>query len=169
MNTKLTPQDHDTHPEAADDRKPSRRLVAGGLAALAALAATGVLRYRTNRGGTTPPTTGFDLDLSQHLITDTDLIAYDQVGTLPIELERGKAITTGPDDLIYVLGDQAIHVLNFDGTRQEVIHLVGAPPLSFAVAPMDHKTPARLYVATINGIDVLDSDRQVVAHWPLAR
>lgn len=95
---------------------------------------------------------------------DPALICYEQAREIPVAMRKLRALAVGPDNRIYVGGDQVIHVLDSSGAKQSEITL-DAPPRCLAVGPADHAFPGRLYVGMDDHVEVYGADGLREATW----
>jgi hypothetical protein len=66
----------------------------------------------------------FEYDIESYKKTDADLVHYIEVGRIPIELQTVSGVSVGPDDRVYVSGDNSILIFNRDGTPHSAISMV---------------------------------------------
>jgi hypothetical protein len=95
---------------------------------------------------------------------DPALIQYEQSREIPIAMREVRALAVGPDERIYVGGDQAIHVLKPDGTKAAEIPL-GGQPRCLAVGSPEHAFPGRLYVGMKDHVEVFDAGGAPLGAW----
>jgi len=60
----------------------------------------------------------FAYDIKSYEASGADLVHYSEVGRIPIELPKVSGIAVGPEDRIYVSGNDSVHVFNSDGTMR---------------------------------------------------
>jgi DNA-binding beta-propeller fold protein YncE len=60
----------------------------------------------------------FAYDIKSYKTSGADLIHYAEVGSIPIELPMVSGIAIGPDNRIYVSGNDSVLILDSDGTKQ---------------------------------------------------
>lgn len=106
----------------------------------------------------------FQYDLEPYQKTDPALIGYQQTARIALGLVFPRAVAVGPEDRVYVAGDQAVHVHAPGGARLRQIGLA-EKPWSMAVGGAEHKHPGRIYVGLRNRIAVLDPDGKLLATW----
>lgn len=106
----------------------------------------------------------FAMDLSSLYDVDPDLIQYAQTGEIQLTLDDVRSIAVGPNDQIYVAGDQSVQVLSADGSAVATIGTEGMPQC-LAIAFGEQASPGRVYVGTGNRIEVFDADGTPVAVW----
>jgi hypothetical protein len=104
------------------------------------------------------------IDLHQAVTFDPALLQYHEVIRFDVPAQEVVAVAVGPDDRIYVAGDQTVHVFGPDGTPQRSIRVEGHPTC-LAVGGETHFEPGRVYVGTGQQIEVIDADDQPVAVW----
>jgi hypothetical protein len=95
---------------------------------------------------------------------DPALIEYEQTGEFPVRMEEVRALATGPDDRIYVAGDQAIRVFDPAGEKRWEITL-GGQPACLAVGGAEHAFPGRIYVAVGRRVEVFDAEGMPLLTW----
>lgn len=64
----------------------------------------------------------FAYDIKSYKASGADLIHYSEVGRIPIELPMVSGIAVGPDDRIYVSGNDSVIVFNNDGPMRSSFH-----------------------------------------------
>jgi len=106
----------------------------------------------------------FDYQIESYKNIDPALIRYDRVHEIATGLKEARAVAIGPEDGIYVAGDQAIRVFEPDGTLRQEIAL-DAPPRCLAVAGAEHVHPGRIYVGMQRHVEVLDERGKPAASW----
>ncbi len=102
----------------------------------------------------------YNYDISRYKRTDPALIQYAETGGFPTSFVEARAIAVGPDDRIYVAGDQAVHVFHADG-RWLAARRVEGPPDCLTV-----DTAWRAYVGMRDHVEVYDEDSKRLAVWP---
>ncbi len=131
--------------------------------------AVGVACYalaRTNPwaiGGSGLPDT-FTLDLKSFVEVDPALIHYEQSAEIPVAMENVRAIAVGPNNEIYVAGDQAVHVLKSEGAKHSIIEVKGTPTC-LAVGAADHAKPGRIYIGVGRRIEIFSPAGEPVGAW----
>lgn len=108
----------------------------------------------------------FERDLQRQLAVDTTKVLYRAERQLALPFDGAQAIATGPENRIYVSTQQAVHILDFEGSPQGELSLQ-APPTSLAVGGKGHITPGQVYVATETAIEVFDAKQERLATWRL--
>jgi len=63
----------------------------------------------------------FEYDIESFKKSGTDLVHYTEVGRIRIELQNVSGVSVGPDDRIYVSGDNSILIFNRNGTVHSAI------------------------------------------------
>jgi sugar lactone lactonase YvrE len=106
----------------------------------------------------------FQLDLDRQFAVDPNLIHYSLASEFPLALKDVRGIASGPEDRIYVAGDQAIQIFQPDGKIEATVSLGGVPSC-LAVAGGSHADPGQMYVAVGGQIHVLDTAGKVVRQW----
>lgn len=159
------------YPAHENSKSQGHRLAARGLIAtvivlLAGLATFVLLRADFWRGGTGDRQTSFALNLTDQVTIDPQLIDYQQIASIELTMQQLRAIASGPQDKIYVAGDQAIHIFGAGGEPKDVV-ILDSQPQCIAVGGSDQAEPGRLFVGSSDGIKILGADHQVNASWPL--
>lgn len=148
---------------------------------VAILAVTGVDRLGQKGSGLSD---AFDYSIEAYRHVDPALIRYKQVQEIPTGMQEARAVAIGPEDQIYVAGDQAIYVFapdagrigNPSGPAVERIDNPSGPaprrkieleaaPRCLAVAGAGNAHPGRIYVGMDNHVQVLDEHGQPTATW----
>jgi hypothetical protein len=96
---------------------------------------------------------------------DPALIAYRQTAEIDVSMQQPRALAVGPNDTIYVGGDQAVHAFDADGTPRERTSL-SAPPRCLAVGGPGDAAPGRLYAGMQDHVVTLDTPAASPAAWP---
>jgi len=96
---------------------------------------------------------------------DPELIHYEQTHLFAVEMQQVHAVAVGPDDRIYVGGDQSCRV--FSGVDHSVRLDVPlqAEPTCLAVAGSESAVPGRVYVGMKDRVEAFDADGKPVATW----
>ena len=92
----------------------------------------------------------FVYDISAFEHTDPALLLYSEVSQIPTGMQEPKCIAIGPNDTLFIGGDQAVKIFSKDGTPQTVIALPAKPN---ALAPAEQ---GRLLVALKDHIEAYD-------------
>ena len=74
----------------------------------------------------------FEYDIEDFKKIDPDMIHFSETSRIIVEMDNVYGIAAGPDDGIYVSGDDSVFVFNIDGTARSVI-AVDSPVLCLAV------------------------------------
>jgi hypothetical protein len=106
----------------------------------------------------------FQYDLEPYQKTNPALVGYAQTARIPVGLVLPRAVAVGPEDRVYVAGDQAVHVHAPGGARLRQINLPDKP-WSLAVGGVEHKYPGRIYVGLRNRIGVFDPEGKLLSTW----
>lgn len=117
--------------------------------------------YRSQRGNRLPPS--FNYELKPYAV-DPALVKYRQTAEIPLALRQARAVAVGPDDRVYVAGDQAIVAFDASGSRVAEIALEEAPQC-LAVGGSQHATPGRLYVGMASHVEVYEPGGKRLAAW----
>jgi hypothetical protein len=73
----------------------------------------------------------------------------------------------GPEDRVYVAGDQAVAVFQPDGTPHTVLGTQGQPRC-LAVGGAGHVLPGNIYIGTEKGIEIFSPTGEAQDVWPVA-
>ncbi|WP_182868172.1 NHL repeat-containing protein [Rhodopirellula sp. JC639] len=106
----------------------------------------------------------FTMDFSRVYDVDPALIQYEQTREFSVSMAQPRGISVGPEDQIYVAGDQTVGVYRPDGTTLAMIPTEGRPSC-LAVGNDQHVAPGHIYVGSGNRIEVFDDDGSRVATW----
>ena len=106
----------------------------------------------------------FDYKIEEYKRVDPALILYDQTHQFATEMSRPRAVAAGPDDRIYVAGDEALGIFDADGSLESKIDL-GDSPYCLAVAGAQHAAKGRVYVGTKDRVLLLDADGRSNGSW----
>jgi len=131
--------------------------------------AVGVACYaiaRTNPWGTggSGLSETFTLDLTELIKIDPALIQYEQSCEFSVAMEDVRAIAAGPNQKIYVAGDQVVHVFHPDGSKDIVIDVDGVVR-SLAVATSEHANTGRIFVGVGRQVKLFDADGTPAGAW----
>jgi hypothetical protein len=106
----------------------------------------------------------FQLDLDDQWRVAEGLLGFRQAEEIPLDIDEAHAIATGPNNRLYVSGNQVIHVYQPDGQLVRQISTQGTPKC-LAVGTGDHVAPERLYAGSDDGVQVFDEKGELVATW----
>ena len=95
---------------------------------------------------------------------DPALIQYEETLQFTVGMKEVRALAAGPEDRIYVGGDQAVAVYDAQGTRQSEIALDDRP-FCLAVGDAEHAFPGRIYVGMQHRVEVCDPQGKRLATW----
>ncbi len=107
--------------------------------------------------GTEPNPFAYDVERLRK--TDPKLIKYEQVGHFPCPNPLPRRITVGPDDHLYIAADNAVSVLDREGTRIKDIDL-GTAARCVAVAG-----DGTIYAGARDHVEVFDPKGKRLASW----
>lgn len=66
----------------------------------------------------------FEYDIESFKKSDADLVQYTEVGRIRVELQTVFGVSVGPDDRIYVSGDDSILIFEKDGTLHAELSMI---------------------------------------------
>ena len=135
----------------------------GGLV-LAGIVATAAVLVWVDPWGRLAGTEGRDGEFQRPRQIDPALIQYEQIGEIRLPMEQARALAVGPDDRVYVGGENAIHVFEPDGTRHSEISLSGRPTC-LAVGGKEHRFPGRVYAGMTDHVEVVHVDGTTKKSW----
>ncbi|UCE22099.1 MAG: hypothetical protein JSV46_07780, partial [Candidatus Aminicenantes bacterium] len=101
----------------------------------------------------------FEYDIERFKQSDADLVHYTEVGRIPLELQNVFGVSIGPDDRIYVSGDNSIFIFEKDGTFHSEIHI--ADPVFCLSVDRNHD----LYLGMADHVEIYDRRGQRKACW----
>lgn len=117
--------------------------------------------YRSQRGNKLPPSFSYELKPDT---VDPALVKYQQTAEIPLAMRQARAVAVGPDDRVYVAGDQAIVAFDASGSRIAEIALEDQPRC-LAVGGSQHIAPGRLYVGMNAHVEVYEPTGKRTAAW----
>jgi hypothetical protein len=106
----------------------------------------------------------FEYSLADVKKIDPALIQYRQTGEIALALKQPRGIAAGPEDQIYVAGDNLVQVFAPGGVERTEFAL-SDEPRCLAVAGPHHVAPGRIYVGMKSRVEVLDPGGKRVAAW----
>lgn len=129
-----------------------------------AVAAWAVLRMDpwAERGGGLSERFEFNADGYQR--ADPALIKFQEQGSFSTELNAVRGLAVGPDDRVYVAGENAVRVFDRDGKRLSEMPIKGEPTC-LAVGGAEHAHPGRLYVGAGNRVFLFDPQGAASGTW----
>ncbi len=101
----------------------------------------------------------FEYNIERYKKSDASLVHFSEVDRIPLELPHVYGLAVGPDDNIYVSGDEAIHIFSRDGIHQSKIS-VDKPVYCLAV-----EKNRDVYVGMNDHVEVYDLDGTKKAEW----
>ena len=101
----------------------------------------------------------FEYNIDRYKVSDADLVHFSEVGQIPLEMHHVFGLAVGPDDNIYVSGDEAIHIFSRDGIHQSTIS-VDEPVHCIAV-----ENNRDVYAGMNDHVEVYDLDGIKKAEW----
>jgi hypothetical protein len=106
----------------------------------------------------------FALDADDYQRVDPDLIAYAEVTSFPVVLEKPRAVAAGPDGGIVVAGDRKLVQFDQAGQVRREIAL-GVEPTCVTVAGRSYAAPGSLFVGLGTRVVIFDADGKKTATW----
>jgi hypothetical protein len=108
-----------------------------------------------------------EYEIEEHKRIDPSLIHYEVGPTFSNQMKVARAVAVGPEDSIYVAGDQAVEVFDSDGGSLRRIAL-DDEPMCLAVGGLDHAHPGRLYIGMKDRVQPVDPDGKPLPAWQRA-
>ncbi len=106
----------------------------------------------------------FEYKIDEYEKIDPSLIAYRDALVFPSTLNDAKAVAVGPEDEIYLAGDQSVQVFRSDGAHRKTIDLE-ATPSCLAVAPSGHALANHTFVGIGDHVELYDANGKRTATW----
>jgi len=101
----------------------------------------------------------FKYDIEDFKKSDAALVHYIEVGRIRVELQTVLGVSVGPDDRIYVSGDDSLLIFNEDGTLQSTISM--ADPVYCLSVDKNHD----LYLGMEDHVEVYDRKGEKKSSW----
>ena len=101
----------------------------------------------------------FEYDIDRFRETDSSLVHFSEATQIPLEMPHVYGLAVGPDDHIFVSGDEAIHIYNPDGAHLSAIDV--AEPVRCLTIDSNRD----IYAGTNNHVEVYDSEGIKKAEW----
>ena len=101
----------------------------------------------------------FEYNLENFKKTDASFMHYSEVGRIRIELQNVYGIAIGPDDQIYVSGDDSVLIFDGNGILQSEISSVGIARCLTVDGNQD------VYLGMEDHVEVYDRDGEKKANW----
>jgi len=131
-------------------------LFAGGLVA------AWRIDWWAEQGSGLSPRFGYSLEVYRK--TDPALIGYVEQDPIAVQAQDPRSLAVGPEDRIYVAGDQGVEVLSAAGAKLSTVALEEAPQC-LAVGGSAHAFPGRLYVGMKDHVEVYGPEGKRLAGW----
>ncbi len=106
----------------------------------------------------------FTYRVDEYTTVDPSLLRWQQVLSIPVDLEQPWNLAVDHEDRVYVVGDRTLLWFNSDGSLGGQIEL-DAGPRGVAVAGDAHAMPGRLFIAFEKHVEVVAPDGTRVASW----
>lgn len=174
-NPNSNPVDHIEQPDPAQSeippvpmstmRKLGILLAAVVIPVALALAAYSLARTNPISGSTSKLPARFQLDLNSHYEIPAPMVGFRQRAQWPVDLQDPCAIAIGPNDTVYVAGDQKVSIYESDGSMLNQINLE-TEPSCLAVAGSGSEEPGRTYIGTVQGVLIYGPDGTPQGAWP---
>jgi len=132
-----------------------------GLAAIAGYAANLFRSRATRRAGKERRVLGdeFRYDVREFQKTDPRLIKYEETGTFSTGLQEARGLRIGPEEKVYIAGDQVVRAFEPDGKKVSEIALDAPPRCVFAAPEGD------LFIGYRDHVTVHDAKGKMKASW----
>lgn len=101
----------------------------------------------------------FEYNIERYKEIDASLVHFSEVGRIPLELPYVYGLAVGPDDNIYVSGDEALHIFSKDGIHQSTISV--DKPVYCLVVDKNRD----VYAGMNDHVEVYDLDGVKKAEW----
>jgi hypothetical protein len=101
----------------------------------------------------------FEYNIEDFEKSDDALVHYTEVGRILIELKIVFGVSVGPDDRIYVSGDDSVLIFGGDGTFHSSISIIGPAYCLFVDRNQD------LYLGMDDHVEVYDRMGQKISSW----
>ena len=101
----------------------------------------------------------FAYDIKNYEASGAGLVHYSEVGRIPVELTVVAGIAVGPDDGIYVCGNESVHLFHNDGTQRSSFR-ADAPIRCLAVGE-NHD----LYLGMEDHVEIYDRKGMRQVRW----
>lgn len=137
-----------------------------GAVVIAALAGSSVMILRLDWTGRSGSGLGgeFAYDIARLRKIDPKLILYEQSGAIATGFRQARGVAAGPEDRIYVVGDEAVRI--FDRSGQALRDI----PLTRPARALAADERARLYICMKDHVEVYGATGQAEAKWdPLGK
>lgn len=102
----------------------------------------------------------FQYDIESFKKSEADLVHYNEVGRIPLELQNALGVSVGPDDRIYVSGDKSVLIFEKDRTLHSEISM--SDPVFCLSVDKNHD----LYLGLADHVEVFDRRGRRKARWP---
>lgn len=105
------------------------------------------------------PPVSYELDLTKYQKVDPALVVFDETGQIAPDVEHLRALGTGPDERIYVAGENGLVVYGLDGVEVARAKIDGRPDC-LAVAP-----DGEILLGLRTHVEVLEADGTPKPAW----
>lgn len=144
-----------------------RRLIAGSITGAALLAVGGTAGWFASRSRRLMPGGGrkeklparLDIGIEEHYDVDEDKILYKEVGKFETGFHNQRRVAVGPDDRVFVLGDQTTRIFDMSGKLQKEIKSSGLPHC------LEVAKDGRIFMAAGDHIEIYSNDGTLVTKW----
>jgi hypothetical protein len=144
-----------------------RRLIAGSATGAALLAVGGGAGWFVSRSRRLLPGGGrkeklpprLEVGIEKHFDIDDDRILYKEVGRFETGFHNQRRVTVGPDDRVFVLGDQTVKVFDLSGKFRNEIRPSGLPHC------LEVAKDGRLFMAAGDHIEICGNDGTLETKW----
>jgi len=156
--------DNQENPAASGRVTAGSLLVGAVLAILVIVAAIAVFRVDTWGENGSKLSDRFTYNIDEIATVDRSLVRYKETAKFSVGMSVVRAIAVGPEDQVYVAGDQAVRVFDSKGDELRAID-IGKEPSCLAVGSLNHNTPGRLYVGAGDRVMVYDLAGESADVW----
>jgi len=106
------------------------------------------------------PPVAFEYDVSSYADVDPEHVTFKEIDRLTLDITDPSALAVGPDDRIYVAGENGVAVFGPEG-KEVARYTVKGRPDCLAVCP-----DKKLLLGMRDHIEVFDADGAPLAVWP---
>ena len=102
----------------------------------------------------------FEYDIEEYEKSGTDLLSYEEIATIPLQLDQPHALAVDENDRIYVTTGSNLVVYDAAGNQ------IAEGSANSAISALDVDANGHVYLALNETVEVLDSSLTRAALWP---